>query len=83
MWIGSKTEETCFFVVLPPQGQIEFLELPFSEEEFICLLRLCIRAHQIVNFLSLSSIGSETLGSPRYSYYRSYEDIRSGMKFIF
>ena len=36
---GSKTEETCFFVVLPPQGQIEFLELLDSEEEFICLLR--------------------------------------------
>ena len=36
---GSKTEETSFFVVLAPQGQIEFFELLFSEEKFICLLR--------------------------------------------
>ena len=40
---GSKTEETmhfCFFVVLPPQGQIGLTKLLDSEGQSICLLRL-------------------------------------------
>ena len=39
---GSKTEETmhfCFFVVLPPQGQIGLTELLASNGQSICLLR--------------------------------------------
>ena len=40
---GSKIEETvffCFFVVLPPQGQIGLTKLLDSEGQSICLLRL-------------------------------------------
>ena len=39
---GSKTEETmhfCFFVVLPPQGQIGLTKLLASNGQSICLLR--------------------------------------------
>ena len=42
---GSKTEETmhfCFFVVLPPQGQIGLTKLLDSEGQSICLLRLTL-----------------------------------------
>lgn len=42
MRIGSKTEETmhfCFFVVLPPQGQIGLTKLLASNGQSICLLR--------------------------------------------
>ena len=42
---GSKTEETmlfCFFVVLPPKGQIGLTKLLDSEGQSICLLRLTL-----------------------------------------
>lgn len=42
MRIGSKTEETmhfCFFVVLPPKGQIGLTKLLASNGQSICLLR--------------------------------------------
>ena len=72
-----------FLRSLTPARTNKFLELLFSEEEFICLLRLCLRAHQIVYFLSLKLDRERDPRLAPYSYYRSYEDIRSGMKFIF
>ena len=72
--MGSKTEETCFFVVLPPQGQIEFLEPLEREEEFICLLRQSFSTHQIMFFLSLR------LGP--VPYHQHYEDTEGYLVFF-
>ena len=74
MWNGSKTEETvlfCFFVVLPPQGQIGLTKLLDSEGQSICLLRLyCLSLSY--DICKLARV--ETLGSTRCSSYHDYTE---------
>ena len=74
MWNGSKTEETvlfCFFVVLPPQGQIGLTKLLDSEGQSICLLRLyCLSLSY--DICKLARV--ETIGSTRCSSYHDYTE---------
>ena len=69
---GSKTEETvlfCFFVVLPPQGQIGLTKLLDSEGQSICLLRLyCLS----LSYDNCKLARVETLDSTRCSSYHNY-----------
>ena len=71
---GSKTEETvffCFFVVLPPQGQIGLTKLLDSEGQSICLLRLnCLS--ELHENCKLARV--ETIGSTRCSSYHDYTE---------
>ena len=71
---GSKTEETvffCFFVVLPPQGQIGLTKLLDSEGQSICLLRLyCLSLSY--DICKLARV--ETIGSTRCSSYHDYTE---------
>ena len=70
---GSKTEETmvfCFFVVLPPQGQIGLTKLLDSEGQSICLLRLnCLsELHENCKLARVETLGSTRCSSYHYNY---------------